>query len=206
MTKLLHIIASPRGAESKSNEIARAHIDTLRRHDASLSVDTIDLWREPLPEFGGHSAAAKMSFFGVGTLDGDKKTAWDQIVAITERFKSADRYVFGVPMWNGGIPYRLKHYVDILTQPGLLFGFDPAKGYFGLLQDKSATVVYSSGVYAPGVPQSRGVDFQSNYLEWWLNFSGITDVRTIRFQPSLLAENPAKEFDSALASARRLGA
>ena len=136
MTRILHIQASPRGAESKSNEIARARIDTLRRSDPSIVVDTLDLWREPLPEFEGNSAAAKMSFFGVGQLDGAKRAAWDRIVVITERFKAADHYVLGVPMWNGGIPYRLKLYIDIITQPGLLFGFDPAKGYFGLLKDK----------------------------------------------------------------------
>jgi hypothetical protein len=61
-TKIPHIQASPRGADSKSNEIARARIETLRRHDPRIIVDTIDLWREPLPEFEGNSAAAKMSF------------------------------------------------------------------------------------------------------------------------------------------------
>ena len=89
MTRILHIQASPRGAESKSNEIARARIETLRRSDRSVVVDTLDLWREPLPEFEGNSAAAKMSFFGVGQLDGAKRTAWDRIVEITERFRAA---------------------------------------------------------------------------------------------------------------------
>ena len=141
MTRILHIQASPRGSDSKSNEIARARIETLRQHHANVVVDTLDLWREPLPEFEGNSAAAKMTFFGVGQLDGAKRTAWDRIVEITERFKSADHYVLGVPMWNGGIPYRLKLYIDILTQPGLLFGFDPAKGYFGLLSNKRASSI-----------------------------------------------------------------
>jgi len=178
MTKILHIQASPRGADSKSNEIARARIETLRRHDPRIIVDTIDLWREPLPEFEGNSAAAKMSFFGVGELEGARRTAWDKIVEVTERFKAADHYVLGVPMWNGGVPYRLKLYIDIITQPGLLFGFDPAKGYFGLLKDKKATVIYSSGVFAPGAPPQYGLDFQSNYLDWWLRF--LSASRTFR--------------------------
>lgn len=204
MSKLLHIIASPRGVESKSNEIARTHIAALRQRDPNLVVETLDLWREQLPEFAGASAAAKMSFFGVGTLEGEKKTAWDQIVSITERFKSADHYVFGVPMWNGGVPYRLKHYIDILTQPGLLFGFDPAKGYFGLLNGKSATVVYSSGVFAPGVAPTFGLDFQSNYLEWWLKFIGVANVRSIRFQPSLLTADPELGFRRANEAAGKI--
>jgi FMN-dependent NADH-azoreductase len=204
MTKILHIQASPRGADSKSNEIARARIETLRRQDRSVVVDSIDLWREPLPEFEGNSAAAKMSFFGVGQLEGARRTAWDRIVEVTERFKAADHYVLGVPMWNGGIPYRLKLYIDIITQPGLLFGFDPAKGYFGLLKNKRATVVYSSGVYAPGTPPQYGVDFHSNYLDWWLRFIGVTDIQVIRYQPSLLTQDPAKGLNEAIEKARDL--
>ena len=143
-----------------------------------------------------------MTFFGVGELDGNRKTAWDEIVRITQRFIDADHYVLGVPMWNGGIPYRLKLYIDILTQPGLLFGFDPATGYSGLLKDKKATVFYTSGVYAQGVPAAFGLDFQSNYLDWWLKFIGVSDVETIRFQPTLLSADPAKGFEDALATAR----
>jgi FMN-dependent NADH-azoreductase len=202
MTKILHIEASPRGAESKSNEIARAHVEALRQRNGGSQVDTLDLWREPLPEFDGNSAAAKLTFFGVGELNGAKKTAWDRIVEITERFKAADHYVIGAPMWNGGVPYRLKLYIDIITQPGLLFGFDPAKGYSGLLKGKSATVVYSSGVFAPGVPVSYGVDFHSNYLDWWLRFIGVENIRTIRFQPSLLTADPGKGLANAIAEAR----
>ncbi len=202
MTKLLHIIASPRDVDSKSNALALAYIEAQRRADPDLTVDTLDLWREPLPEFDGDQAAAKMTFFGVGELDGNRKTAWDEIVRITQRFIDADHYVLGVPMWNGGIPYRLKLYIDILTQPGLLFGFDPATGYSGLLKDKKATVFYTSGVYAQGVPAAFGLDFQSNYLDWWLNFIGVSDVETIRFQPTLLSADPAKGFEDALATAR----
>jgi FMN-dependent NADH-azoreductase len=206
MTKILHIQASPRGADSRSNEIARARIEMLRKQDPRLEVDTIDLWREPLPEFDGNSAAAKMTFFGVGELDGAKRSAWDRIVEITERFKTADHYVLGVPMWNGGIPYRLKLYIDILTQPGLLFGFDPAKGYSGLLNGKKATVVYSSGVFAPSVSSAYGVDFHSNYLDWWLRFIGVTDIQTIRYQPSLLTQDPVKGLSDAIDAARKLAA
>ena len=204
MTKLLHLIASPRGEESKSNEIARAHIAALRAHDPNLQVDALDLWGEPLPEFEGKAAAAKMSFFGVGALEGEARTAWDRIVEITERFKAADHYVIGAPMWNGGIPYRLKLYIDIVTQPGLLFGFDPAKGYVGLLQNKSATVVTTSGVYAPGAPPNFGADFHSTYLDWWLRFIGVENIHTIRFQPSLLTADRAKGFKEALDAARAL--
>lgn len=189
--KLLVVKGSPRGASSKSGEVAAAYIAAYKAKNPGAVIDEIDLWQAPLPEFDGDRAAAKMSFFGEGSLEGARKTAWDEIVEITSRFTSADDYLFTVPMWNGGIPYRLKLYIDIMTQPGLLFGFDPAAGYSGLLKNKRATTIYTSGVYAPGVPPAFGNDFHSTYFNDWLGFIGITDMTTIRFQPSLLTADPA---------------
>lgn len=204
MTKLLHIVASPRGAASKSAAIASAYVDKARTKQPDLVVDTLDLWAEPLPAFDGDFAAAKMTFFGDGTMDPAKQRAWDQVSQITQRFVDADHYVISAPMWNGGIPYQLKHYIDIITQPGLLFGFDPQRGYFGLLEGKKATLVLSSGVWQPGADPIYGLDFHSNYLDWWLRTIGVSQIETIRFQPSLLTEDPAAGFDAAQQKALEL--
>ena len=157
-------------------------------------------------EFDGDKAAAKLTWFGVGEMDGPRKSAWDQIVEVTQRFIDADEYVFAVPMWNGGIPYKLKQYIDIITQPGLLFGFDPEAGYSGLLRDKKAAVFYSAAAYAPGVPEKYGLDFHSTYLDWWLGLIGVDHVETVRLQPSLITENPQAQFDDAITAARKLAA
>lgn len=204
MPKLLHIVASPRGPESKSNALARRYIAAAQAKDPTLEVDTLDLWAENLPAFDGDPAAAKMTFFGDGVMDPAKKTAWDGVERITQRFLDADHYVIGAPMWNGGVSYRLKHYIDIITQPGLLFGFAPDRGYFGLLEGKRATVFASSGVWSPGADAKYGSDFHSNYLDWWLGLIGVHDVETIRYQPSLLTEDPQKGFDTALNTALQL--
>lgn len=204
MPKLLHLIASPRGAHSKSNALARAYIDAAQKADPKLEIDTLDLWAEELPAFDGDPAAAKMTFFGDGEMDPSKQAAWDKVAQVTERFMAADHYVIGAPMWNGGVSYRLKHYIDIITQPGLLFGFDPERGYFGLLEGKKATVIASSGVWAPGADAKYGSDFHSNYLEWWLNTIGVTNIEMIRFQPSLLTQDPQAGYDAALTQALRL--
>ena len=45
------------------------------------------------------------------------------------RFDAADRYLFSVPMWNAGVPYILKQFIDVVSQPGMVFGFDPDEGY-----------------------------------------------------------------------------
>ena len=201
--KLLFVKGSPRGEMSTSARVADAFLTTFRTLNPNTQIDEIDLWQEHLPEFDGDKAAAKMTFFGEGKLDGARKTAWDQIVSITKRFTSADDYLFTVPMWNGGIPYRLKLYIDIMTQPGLLFGFDPSTGYSGLLHGKRATVIYTSGVYAPGVAAAFGIDFHSTYFDDWLRFIGISEITTIRFQPTLLSEDPISGLAMAREEANR---
>jgi FMN-dependent NADH-azoreductase len=204
MSKLLYVIGSPRNHNSLSSTIAEAYLETYRKAHPNVEIDVLDIWSEHLPEFDGNKAAAKMSFFGVGTLEGEVKTAWDEILAVIQRFTAADEYLFTVPMWNDGIPYRLKLYIDILTQPGLTFGFDPATGYSGLLSSKKATSIYTSGVYSLGAPQAYGTDFHSSYFENWLRFVGITDREVIRFQPSLLTADPVAGLDAATARARHL--
>jgi len=201
MSKILYIIASPRGEDSKSRALADAYIQSL---NSEATVDIIDLWQEDLPEFDANRAAAKMTFFGEGEMNGKKETAWDNIIAIAQRFIDADQYVFGLPMWNGGIPYKMKQYIDIITQPGLLFGFDPEKGYFGLLENKKASVFYTSGVYALGVDPKYGSDYHSNYFKWWLNMVGIKDIEEVRFQPTLLTQDPKKDYEEALAKTIQL--
>jgi FMN-dependent NADH-azoreductase len=50
----------------------------------------------------------------------------------------------------------LKQWIDIISQPGWLFGFTPDAGYSGLILGKKAAVIYTSGVYAPGAPLPMG--------------------------------------------------
>ena len=123
-----------------------------------------------------------------------------------ERFNAADRYLFAVPMWNHGVPWPLKHLIDTISQPGLIFAFDPEKGYSGLLHGKKAAVVYTSGVYGPGRSSAFGSDFHSSYFNDWLRFAGIEDVSEVRFQPTIATADPDALRDAALAEARKLGA
>jgi FMN-dependent NADH-azoreductase len=198
MTKLLYIQASPRGEESKSAQVAEAYLAALREMNPDLKVDTFSVWDTDLPVFDGNKVAAKINVMTGQDQNAVQKTAWEQIVEIAGRFVYADRYLFAVPMWNSGIPYRLKHYIDIIHQPGLLWGLKPETGYFGLLENKHATLVLTSGAYAESFPSpAYGVDLHSTYMRAWLNQAGITAIDEIRFQPTLLTQNPAGDFERA---------
>lgn len=201
MTTLLYIKASPR-ADSRSSAIADAYLAAFRAAKPSTTIDRLDVWAEPLPEFDGNKVNAKMSVVTGQPHDEIQKTAWDEITAIAARFVAADHYLFAVPMWNGSIPYRLKHYIDLIHQPGITFGLDRAKGYFGRLAGKKATLVLTSGAYFPGAPSPAfGVDHHSTYLASWLRQAGVTNVEEILFQPTVLTADPAGDLARAIAVA-----
>ena len=187
MSRLLHISASPRGERSESLAIARTFLDVYREVHPDDVVDTFDLWDGTLPEFGPAAVGAKMTVFGGGTPAGAEGDAWARARATFERFDSYDRYLFSVPMWNAGIPYVLKQFIDVVSQPGMVFGFDPATGYTGLLTGKKAVLVLTSGVYGPGRPASFGADFQAPYLRDWLRWAGVSEVEEVHVRPDLAA-------------------
>jgi FMN-dependent NADH-azoreductase len=183
MTRLLHIGASPRGASSDSLQIADTFLGAYRETHSSNEIDTWDLWDGSLPAFGPAAAAAKMAIFAGNAPQGEETAAWQAAQATFARFDSAEHLLFSIPMWNAGIPYILKQLIDVISQPGMVFGVDLHNGYSHLLegQGKKAAVIYTSAVWGPGLGSAFGTDFQSTYFDEWLRWTGITDITHIRF-------------------------
>ena len=205
MSKLLYVIASPRGEQSESRAIADQFLDAYRRSDPSVEVDVLDLWTESLPVYGGDGVAAKMTVFAGQAPSGEAGAAWAEVQRLFARFDAADEYLFTVPMWNHSVPWVLKHLIDTISQPGMLFGFDPVTGYTGLLTGKRAVVVYTGAVYYDGAPSAFGADFHRTYFNDWLRWAGIDDVSEVRFQPNLVTSDAEPARAAAKASAQALG-
>ncbi|MCI4061338.1 NAD(P)H-dependent oxidoreductase [Micromonospora sp. R77] len=189
MTSLLHISASPRGEHSESLAIARQFTDAYRAAHPDATMEHWDLWDGSLPAFGV-GANAKMTVFGGGTPTGAEGAAWAEARRVFDRFAAADRVVFSVPMWNGTVLYVLKQFIDVVSQPGWVFGVDAATGYDGLLAGRGTrvAVIYTSAVWAPGVRPEFGADFQSTYFSDWLRWTGLADITEIRFHPTLTGD------------------
>ncbi|MGZ4597962.1 MAG: FMN-dependent NADH-azoreductase [Actinomycetes bacterium] len=204
MSTLLHISASPRGDRSESLAIAETFLTTFRSAHPGTAVETFDLWDGRLPAFGPDAAAAKMAVFAGADPEGDEATAWRAARDTFTRFDSADRYLFSVPMWNHNVPYILKQFIDVVSQPGMVFGFDPEAGYTGLLAGKKAAVIYTGAVWGPGRGEGFGQDFLTPYFESWLRWTGIDDISAIHFQPNLATADPAPGRRAAHDEARRV--
>lgn len=205
MTRLLHIASSPRGAASESLAIAGAFLDAYRDTHPDAEIDEFDLWDGSLPEFGAAAVGAKMAVFAGQAPTGEQIAAWRAARDTFARFAAADHYLFSVPMWNAGVPYVLKQFIDVVSQPGMAFAFDPDRGYTGLLRDKKAAVVLTGAVWGPDRGDGFGSNFQEPFLDDWLRWTGITDVSTIRFHPNLVTADAATDRRAAHAEARDLG-
>jgi len=186
MSKLLYIQASPRPGRSFYIAVAEAFIKAYRARNPRDEVRVLDLFKAPLPPFDGFTLQAKYSIMSGKPHTAEEKAAWKAVEDAIAEFKSADKYLFAVPMWNFGLPYKLKHYLDVIIQPSYTFSFTPGEGYKGLVTGKPAVVAYArGGAYPAGTP-FEAYDMQKKYLELLLKFIGFTDIRNIVVEPTLM--------------------
>ena len=183
--RCLYIEASPRKDESASIAAAKTFLSELLRLHNTMAIDTLNLWDTDLPEFNGETIAAKYAKLAGRAMTPEEAAAWEQIGKIVERLKTCDALVVATPMWNFGIPYKLKHWIDLITQPGLTFSFDRVEGYLPLLQPRPTLVILSSaGDYAEGPSRGRP-DLASPYLREAFKFIGLRDVQIALVGPTV---------------------
>jgi len=202
MPKLLHMICSPR-AQSESSAAGRMFVDLFRNSHADWDIDEMDLWHEPLPEFVGPILNAKYARIDGRGFSNEERDAFAVAERLVMRLALSERLVISTPMWNFSIPYKLKQWIDIISQPGLTFRFDPATGYLPLLGDRPALVIIASGSdFISGMNRGR-VDMATPYLREALRFIGI---RSLQFVPVGPTTGPAEPIRSGRDGAyRRLG-
>lgn len=185
MSKLLYLKSSPDDDRSYSTAVADSLVEEYRKLHPEDEVCVKNLFSEDLPPFDGFALKAKYRILHGEDSTNEEKEAWERIENIISEFNSADKYVLAVPMWNFGIPYRLKQYLDIIVQPGYTFSFSPEEGYSGLVKDKPLTAVYArGGAYSEGTGMDA-YDFQKKYVDHILGFIGFTNVRSIIVEPTL---------------------
>ncbi len=188
MARLLYIEASPMDDLSFSSQVAKSFLEAYQASHPQDTVDTLNIWEQELPEFDGAGVRARFKSSRSIPLEPAEKTIWDQVLARVAAFKSYDKYLISVPMWNFGIPWKLKQYFDLLAHPGLTFSFSPETGYAGLVTGKKATVICARGGAYPAGSPGAAFDFQLPYLQTFLGFIGITDQQHLMVEPTMGAD------------------
>lgn len=201
MATLLYIESSPRKQRAHSIEVARAFLETYRSAHPSDTVTTLNLWSHPLMEFDGDTIQAKYNVMHGQKHTAAQAAAWERVKAEFKRLADADKLLLSLPMWNFGVPYKLKHFIDVVTQPGLAFNVTPEGGYQGLVTGKPTAVIYARGGQYPAGTPGAAYDFQKPYIELWLGFIGLTKIQSIVVEPSLGAP---EQFQQAKAAALEL--
>jgi FMN-dependent NADH-azoreductase len=204
MGRVLYIQASPRGERSKSIATANAFIQAYTEKNPSDEIDTLNIFEESLADFGPMAVKAKYTVMHGQSHTEEELATWKGVEKDIERFKSADKYVFAVPMWNFSIPWRLKQYIDILVQPTYTFE-TTEEGYKGLLEGKKVFISYArGGDYSS--EQANAYDLQSKYFEQILGYMGLTDILTIAVEPTLAGgpDVTKEKLDQAKSKAKKL--
>jgi FMN-dependent NADH-azoreductase len=209
MARLLYVEASPRKDRSASIEVSRAFLEAYRAAHPDDDIETLDIWASDLPSFDGEALAAKYAGLSGVPLTARQKTVWDDIRRLAAGFLAADKLLLAVPMWNFGIPYRLKQLIDLISHKDILFAFDGAS-FRGLLKARKAVVVYARGLdyrSADSSTPASAYDFQKPYMEMWLHMIGITEIVDVVIEKTLFgaevdcdSRKQAKQTARALAS------
>src|ERR1700688_2131281 len=178
--KLLEIQSSPRGKSSDSISLTQSFIEACKADNGSLVVDSLNVWHEQLPEFDSDGIGAKYKAVKHETMTEAESNVWERIQSLIQRFQNADRIVLGTPMWNFGLPYKLKQLIDLVAQRNYLFAYD-GKQYGPLLNVEKAILVCTRGsrfLEGTSIPPSR-FDYQATYLDFWLRLMGVRDLRSV---------------------------
>ena len=113
----------------------------------------------------------------------------DQLV---KELKESDIIIISAPIYNYGPPATLKAWSDLAARVGETFKFKPNGRREGLLKNKKAYLVITSG----GTKLNSKEDFLTPWLKFILNFFGIEEIETINAdQMALDYEKSIKEAE-----------
>lgn len=172
MKTLLQINTSLNSSQGQSSLLASRFVDKWQKRHPDGRVVVRDLAASPVP----HLTAERFQAFQVAPQERSARqaelvTESDQLIAELE---AADIVVFGLPMYNFGIPSTLKAWIDHVARAGKTFKYTPT-GPVGLLADRPVVLFAARGGQYRGTPR----DTQSAYMAHFLNFVGIRDIEFV---------------------------
>ena len=114
----------------------------------------------------------------------------DQLV---KELKESDIIIISAPIYNYGPPATLKAWSDLAARVGETFRFKPNGRREGLLKNKKAYLVITSG----GTKLNSSEDFLTPWLRFILNFFGIEKIEII------CADQMALDYEKSIKNAEK---
>lgn len=198
MAHILHIDSSPRGDRSFSRKFSSEFITSWKTAHPDDTVTYRDLGHNPVPHVDESWIAA--AFSPPQTRSPELNQAIKVSDELVDEFLAADRYVFGVPMYNFNIPSTFKAYIDQIVRVGRTFVVTEQGAFQGLVSGKKMLIVTArGGSFTQGSPAAP-YDYQEPYLKAIFGFLGITDISLIHVE-NLSAGDDVR--DQSLAQAQK---
>ena len=177
-TLIINAHPNPHSSMSATNSMV-AHL--LAKLPAG-SVQTVNLAETDIQPLD--KAAVEMfiaTVFQRQQPNAEQAALFARMMSVVNQVKSARRLVIAYPMYNFGIPARLKDWLDNLVVPGETFRFGEDGAPQGLMGAHKVLLLQASGsVYSEGRPMAQ-MDFASSYLKTLLGgFLGFASVDTVR--------------------------
>jgi FMN-dependent NADH-azoreductase len=181
--QLLHVVATPRAADSSTLRISYPFLECIRAECPDAQIETLDLFARDLPALDGANIHVKYNLMSGQPIDPSHAESWRHIEELINQFMRADVCLISAPMWNFGIPYVLKYYIDVIVQPRYLFTYDDMGVPVGRCHGKRMVCITTrGGDYSAGGPM-HAFDLQEGYLRAIFGFVGIADIEFITAQP-----------------------
>ncbi|MDO5288381.1 MAG: NAD(P)H-dependent oxidoreductase [Pseudomonadota bacterium] len=195
-TLIVNAHPDPQAQDSATHHM----VQHLLRHLPAGNAQVLKLAEAPPPQLDVkmRSVFIKTVFEQV-ELNPEETALAERMGALVAQLKAASRVVIALPMYNFGIPARLKDWLDNIVVPGETFAYG-ADGYpQGLMGGRKALVLIASGgVFSEG--SYAHMDFATPYLRALLrDFLGFDRVEVVRAEGTQQA--PAIGMDKALTQA-----
>jgi len=176
MATILVVTASPRRERSVTRALSTTFTGLWAEQHPEDTILLRDIGHHPVPHVSEPWVVG--AFAPAEEQTAESKAAIAVSDQLVEEFLRADRYVFAIPMYNFNIPSTFKAYIDQLVRPGKTFAMGP-NGYEGLVKEKKALFITTSGgSYPPGSPMAA-FNFQEPYLRTIFGFMGVSDLRFV---------------------------
>ena len=168
--KIYQIDSSARKEGSSSRALAKKLLDKIKKPDDEVIYRDLDdemVFVSGLTESG-------MKIDKKDQTEHHKKM-FELSDTLVKELKESDIIIISAPIYNYGPPATLKAWSDLAARVGETFRFKPNGRREGLLKNKKAYLVITSG----GTKLNSKEDFLTPWLKFILNFFGIENVQIV---------------------------
>ena len=186
--KIYQIDSSARKKGSTSRELAKKLLNKIKKPGDEVTYRDLDdemLFVSGLTESGMKIDEADQTEY--------HKKMFELSNKLVNEIKESDIIIISAPIYNYGPPATLKAWSDLVARVGETFKFKPNGRREGLLKNKRAYLVITSG----GTKLNSNEDFLTPWLKFILNFFGIERVEVVS------ADQMALNYDKSIKDAEK---